>query len=234
MGKKYEYNTETAKSYKGLGVAGTTYEPTLQEAARILGNLNGKVVLDFGSGAGRSTKFLLNLGAEKVIGVDHNESMVDEAKKENINKAEFHLIKDTFPLADASIDIAFSSWVFMEMDNINDIQKAMLEIARVVKTKGRFVLVVATPESAFGHDYVSFKYTDNPKTLKSGDITRLIIKADKPLVVDDHYWTLNDYKTTLTNADFAVKDIFYPKPKTGEWLDETEVPAHMIIEAIRV
>lgn len=233
MGKKYEYNEETAKSYKGLGVTGTTYEPTFNMAAEVIGDLAGKVVLDFGSGAGRSAKFLLNLGAKKIIGVDHNQSMIEEATKEEISNAEFHLIKTTFPLESSSIDAAFSSWVFMEMDDIDDIQEAMSEIGRVVKSKGRFILVVATPESAFGHDYVSFKYIDSPKKLKSGDITKLVIKTDKPFVVDDHYWTVEDYKSTLEKADFAVKNIFYPKPKTGKWLDETKVPAHMIIEAVR-
>jgi ubiquinone/menaquinone biosynthesis C-methylase UbiE len=233
MSKKYEYNKETAKAYKGLGVAGTTYEPTFDLAAKVIGKLNGNSVLDFGSGAVRSAKFLLNLGAKKIIGVDHNISMVEEAKKEKINKAEFHLIKTKIPLQDSSIDLAFSSWVFMEIDDIKNIQKAMFEISRVLKPKGRFFLIVATPKSAFGHDYVSFKYVDNPKSLKSGDITKLIIKADKPFVVDDHYWTVKDYKKTLEKADFQIKEIFYPKPKTGKWLDETKVPAHMIIEAIK-
>lgn len=233
MGEKYRYSAETAKAYKTLGVAGTTYEPSFQEAARILGDLKGKVVLDFGSGAGRSAKFLINLGAKKVIGVDRNKSMVDEAKGKNIPNTEFHLVETTFPLPDSSVDLAFSSWVFMEMGDISDIQTAMSEIARVVKSKGRFIAIVATPESAFGHDYVSFKYPDKPKSLNSGDKTKLIIKADKPFVIEDHYWTLKDYKTTLGRAGFTVQEVYYPKPESGNWLDETQVPAHMIIEAVK-
>lgn len=233
MSGKYEYIAKTAKSYKELGIIGTTYEPTFNRAAEILGKLDGKLVLDFGSGAGRSAKFLLRLGAKRVIGLDHNKSMVALARRENIDNAEFHLIQTTFPLPDSSLDVAFSSWALMEMDKIKDMEKAMSEISRVIKPKGRFILVVATPESAFGHDYVSFKYIDNPETLKSGDITRLIIKANKPFIVDDHYWTVEDYKKNLAKANFTVKNISYPKPGKGKWLDEIKVPAHMIIEAIK-
>ena len=233
MGKKYEYNPETAKAYKDIGIDGTTYEPSFVESANILGNLSGKIVLDFGSGAGRSTKFLRNLGAEKVIGVDHNESMVKEATEQNIKGTKFYLVKDTLPLLDCSIDVAFSSWVFMEMGDIEDIKKVMLEVVRVLKPKGLFLIVVANPESVFGHDYINFKYIDNPKSLKSGDETKLIIKANKPFTIVDHYWTLKDYEETLKTAGFTVGDIIYPKPEYGNWLDETKVAAHMIIKASR-
>ena len=39
MSTKYEYNPETAKAYKDIGIDGTTYEPSFVESANILGNL---------------------------------------------------------------------------------------------------------------------------------------------------------------------------------------------------
>jgi SAM-dependent methyltransferase len=233
MDKKYKYSAETANAYKTLGIAGTTYEPSFQKSARILGDLKGKVVLDFGSGAGRSARFLINLGAKKVIGVDHNASMVEEAKGENISGAEFHLVENTFPLPDYSVDLVFSSHALMEISEIAKIQTTMTKIARVVKQEGRFIAIIANPESAFGHDYVSYRYPDKPKTLRSGDKINLIIKTSKPFVIEDHYWTLEDYKTALGQAGFLIQGIMYPKPESGNWIDEIKIPAHMILDAVK-
>lgn len=233
MERKYEYNFETAKTYKEIGIEGTTYEAAFNGLIEILKNLDDKVVLDFGSGAGRSAKFLKSLGAKKVIGVDHNESMIEESIAQNIDGAEFYLVNEKIPVSDTSIDIVLSTWVFMEMGDIEDIKKCFVEIARVLKPKGKFLVVVANPEAAFGHDYVNFKYIDKPNELKSGDETKLIIKADKPFTISDHYWTLEDYENSLRIAGFVINNVIYPKPEAGNWLDEVNVPAHMIIESIK-
>lgn len=72
----HKYTSDSAKLYKQLGIKGTTYEPGFEEAARLLGDLSEKTVLDFGCGTGRTTRFLKELGAEAVIGVDVNPNML--------------------------------------------------------------------------------------------------------------------------------------------------------------
>ena len=113
MTDKYEYQPDNAEIYKELGIEGTSYEMAFSEAERMFGDINGKNFLDFGSGTGRSTRFLKSLGANKVTGVDHNQSMVAQAQTTVEEGVEYKLIAGQIPEADDSFDGAFSSSAFV-------------------------------------------------------------------------------------------------------------------------
>ncbi len=229
--KKYEYKPENAMSYGEIGIEGTSYNLAFCETKRMLGDIRGQKFLDFGSGAGRSAKFLKNLGAEKVIGVDHNHTMITLAQADQRDGIEFHLITDRIPLADSSVDGALSFYAFPEIKTVDDMRKAMTEIARVVKNGGVFVLVTANPK-AFGHDFKHMSRTGNLKNLKSGDITKCIIKGENPFVIEDIYWTKEDYCRALESSGFTVEEVSFPKAETkGDWIEEAEIAPEMVIKA---
>src|ERR1700722_13375606 len=110
----YHYSPENARIYSQLEIVGTTYEISFNEVKRFLGNLQGRTVLDFGTGTGRSTRLLKSLGAEKVIGVDHDANMIAQAQADCDEKTEFHLIRDQMiPLQDEAVDLAISTHVLV-------------------------------------------------------------------------------------------------------------------------
>ena len=110
-------------------------------------------------------------------------------------------------------------------------KSALVEIARVIKTNGLFVLTTANPES-FGYEFKNYSRTGNPENLKSGQITYCTIKGIRPFVIEDVYWTQEDYVSALESAGFAIEEITFPKATTeGEWINETEVAPEMVIKA---
>src|SRR3989339_800867 len=228
---KYEYKPESAETYKDLGIQDTSYEMAFSEARRMFGDIKGKDFLDFGSGTGRSSRFLKRLGAQRIVGADHNQNMVAQAQAAAEEGLEYKLIAGQIPEADNSFDGAFSGSAFVETKTLNIIQSALAEIARVVKPGGVFVLATANPE-AFGHDFKNYSRTENPENLRSGQVTKCTIKRKKPFVIEDVYWTEQDYISALESAGFAVEEITFPKATTeGDWLDETEVAPEMVIKA---
>ena len=74
------YSKAGALSYASLSIRGTTYEIGFTSVERALGDIKGHVYSDFGCGAGRSTQFLLGLGASHVYAVDNNKWMRDLAR----------------------------------------------------------------------------------------------------------------------------------------------------------
>ncbi len=231
MTKPFHYSKKNALAYQNLAIDSTSYEAPYREAEWILGDLKGKRYLDFGCGTGRSSAFLLQLNAMEVIAADHNENMIRQAVSLHAGQSiTFHLIKDSLPVAPASLDGAFSSYVFMEMNSLSDIEHFMQEIGKGLKPGAPFVILVTNPDSAFGHDYVSFKYKD-AKELKSGDQTPVTIKGPDPFTITDYYWTESDYRLALQTAGFDIKTVTFPKPARGEWLDEMFVPPSMVISA---
>lgn len=228
---KYEYQPESAETYKDLGIKGTSYEMAFSEAKRMFGEIKGKDFLDFGSGTGRSSRFLKGLGAERVIGVDHNQSMVTQAQAAAEEGVEYKLIAGQIPEADNSFDGAFSGSAFVETKTLDAMKSALSELARVIKPGGVFVLATASPE-AFGHDFKNYSRTGNPENLTSGQVTECTIKGENPFVIEDVYWTQEDYVSALEAAGFAVEEVTFPKATTeGDWLDETEVAPEMVIKA---
>jgi SAM-dependent methyltransferase len=230
MKESFEYKLDNAEAYKALGINGTSFEFSYKEAGKMFGDLTDKTVLDFGSGAGRSSRFLKELGAELVVGIEHNETMINQAKAEKIEGIEYHLIDKEIPSSSESIDKAFSSQVFMEMATTEDMQNAMTEIARVLKPNSEFILIVTNPK-AWGHDFVSYDYPDSMEGVKSGDTLRCIIKGEKPFTIKDYYWVEEDYKKALEYSGFVIEEMTYPMPDSGEWLDETKVAPDIVIKA---
>ncbi len=231
MVNKYEYQEESAEMYKELGIEGTSYEMAFSEAGRMLGNIKKKDFLDFGSGTGRSSRFLKALGAKRVVGVDHNQSMVIQAQTVTEEGIEYKLIAGQIPEADNSFDGAFSAFALVETKKLDIMKSALFEIARVVKPGGIFVLITANPE-AFGHDFKNFSRIRNPENLRSGQITKCRIKGEKPFFIDDIYWTQEDYVLVLEKAGFIIEKITFPKARTeGDWIDETEIAPEMVIKA---
>lgn len=222
------YSPENAQIYSQLGILGTTYEVSFNEVGRLLGDLQGKIALDFGTGTGRSARFLQMLGAEKVIGLDQDENMITQAQSEHNEGIEFLLLKEkSIPLSSASVDVALSTHVLVEMHTVEEMQQAACELARVLKPGGT-LFVVSTNPCSIGSDFKSYYYL--PKAaLKSGDPISCIIKGEKPFEIEDTYWTEEDYQQALTSAGFAKIQTSFPLAEGDSWLDEQRVAPDIVL-----
>lgn len=154
---RYSYTDGNAELYGSLGIEGTTYQIGFDAVAKLLGDISGKTFLDFGCGTGRSAKFLKELGAEHVYGVDHDQNMIDQALSQELGGVTFLLIDGRIPLPDFSIDGAVSMNVFMEIRTVGAMTRACAEIARTLRRDAPFVLESSSP-MAFGHTFRNFSY----------------------------------------------------------------------------
>lgn len=232
---KYRYSTDGAKIYGTLGIEGTTYEIGYDCVRASLGDgIAGKVFLDFGCGAGRSTLFLKALGAERVYGVDHDQNMLELALAARPDGVEFFLIADAIPLPDEAADGAISLTVFVEMRTVTAMSRACSEVARVLRHGSPFIVMSVSP-MAFGHAFRSFGYPAT-EPLQSGAITTAIVTAPGgQFPIYDTYWTEEDYCGALEQAGFTVAAIDYPRPHDpSAWpTDEATVPPFIVIKAIK-
>ncbi|HET8844487.1 MAG TPA: class I SAM-dependent methyltransferase [Ktedonobacteraceae bacterium] len=144
----YTYSAENAQIYSQINILGTTYEISFNEVSRLLGNLQGKTVLDFGTGTGRSARFLQMLGAKKVVGVDRDKNMIAQAQAEPHEHIVFSLMTEkTIPLPSEMIDIALSAHALVETRTLENIRRAVSEVARVLRPESLFLLISTNPFS---------------------------------------------------------------------------------------
>jgi ubiquinone/menaquinone biosynthesis C-methylase UbiE len=105
-------------------------------------DIEGKRCLDAGCGGGRASILLLDMGAAEVVGVDlsaRNVATCTRIARErghaNAHFRQCNLLD--LPFEDASFDVVFSNGV---LHHTQDPDQALWEVARVLRTGGRFWL----------------------------------------------------------------------------------------------
>ena len=197
-------------------------------------NLSGKA-LDFGCGAGRSTRFLRDLGFQ-ATGVDINHAMINAARERDPDGA-YHLYyaNESLPFADASFDILLSTWVVLELRSRADLQGYLSETARILRPRGKGFIVTNTPEFYQGR-WVTCEvdFPENKGQLQSGQIVKARLLPEG-VVVTDVFRSNAEYREALAEAGLDLVRAWYPKAPAEEtgWLDETEVAPWVMYEVER-
>ena len=184
-------------------------------------HINSKA-LDFGCGAGYSTNFLKSLGFN-TVGVDINPKMLEAARANDVNGNYQSIVNSKIPHNDNAFDLVFSSFVLLEMSSLEQIEKALMEISRVLKPNAHFVTIVGN-ENTYKYKW-SVLNTDFPqnKILKSGKKVKVEF-IDKGIIIEDYYWTQEDYLGAMKKANLELLEIYNPlaAPNDGiNWGDET-------------
>ncbi len=174
--KTHDYD-KYAKKYAELKLEGNYYL-AFRDIPEILEDFKfGSRLLDYGCGAGRSSRFFESLGYS-VTGVDISSSMLSEAKAIN-PKGNYTLIESAkLPYEDETFDIVFSSYVFLEVKSSEEIVNILSEMKRVLKKDGAIIFVTSIVEN-IKNKWFSFDYDfeENKKSLDACQKLKLLIKS---------------------------------------------------------
>jgi SAM-dependent methyltransferase len=221
--KTHDYEKH-AGDYADLGLEGTQYL-AFRDIPALVREHAGPVTsaLDYGCGAGRSTRFLKHLGLE-VVGVDVSPEMLEQARAKD-RSGEYHQISSGhLPFDDSTFDLVFASFVFLEMSRIEEVERVLAEMGRVLRDDGTVIFVTDSMEASKG-TWVSLSYAfpENDKPLRSGDTVKLLLR-DIDVVLHDYYWTEDDYTGAAERAGLALITLHKPLGHVDdaiEWRDET-------------
>ncbi len=230
-------DAKRAEAYAKLEFPGTYYLAYRDLPEVVFGHVRGRIAIDFGCGAGRSTRFLRRLGFHSV-GVDISEDMLKKARQMD-PEGDYRLIEegDLSQFEADACDLALSVFTF---DNIPTMEKKVRnfrELGRLLKNEGRIVNVVSSPE-IYTHEWASFSTKDFPenKHAKSGDKVRIIqtdIEDKRP--VEDVVWTDEYYRETFKKARLELLETYRPLGRDSEpykWVNETRI-APWVIYALK-
>jgi ubiquinone/menaquinone biosynthesis C-methylase UbiE len=113
---------------------------TKQSLIKYIDANSSDVVLDFGCGVGRLSKFIAPK-VRSVIGVDKSSNMLDIAKEinamQNIQYA--HFINYPLPFENQYFSKIFSYWVLQHIDN-QELKNTFIDFHRLLKDNGRVYL----------------------------------------------------------------------------------------------
>jgi SAM-dependent methyltransferase len=222
-----------ADAYARLEFPGTYYLAFRDLPAIIGKHVRGKKAVDFGCGAGRSTRFLRALGFD-AVGVDIAEPMLARARERD-PAGTYALVRDgdLGGLSAGAYDLVFSAFTF---DNIPTLEKKVsvfIGLERLLKEDGRIVNLVSSPD-IYVSEWASFTTKDFPanRTAQSGDKVRIVmLDVEDRRPVEDILCTDLDYQDAYERAGLLPVETYRPLAKPGEayaWVSETTIAPWVI------
>ncbi len=186
----------------------------------LLGDVSGCDVLEVGCGSAPCARWLAGRGA-RVVGLDLSAGMLARgAAAMAAGGPQVPLVQasaDALPLADASVDVAFSA--FGAVPFVADSGVVMTEVARVLRPGGRWVFSVNHP--------LRWIFPDDPgpagltATMPYFDRSPYVeTDADGVALYAEHHRTLGDRVREIAAAGLALVDLVEPQWPEGlerEW-----------------
>jgi SAM-dependent methyltransferase len=218
-------DTARARAYAGLDFPGT-YQLAFRDLPAIIReHVRGTQALDFGCGAGRSTRFLRDLGFH-VLGTDISGPMLEEARLRD-PQGEYRLVTGDLPdLVESAYDLVLAAFTFDNVPTMDEKVALFRALRRSLRPSGRLITIVSAPE-IYTHEWASFSTRDFPENrgARSGDRVRIVmLDVEDRRPVEDILWTEEDYEEVHRHAGLACIRALSPLGQPTEpcrWVSET-------------
>ena len=161
----------------------------------------GERTVDVACGEGRVARALKERG-HRVVGVEGSPTLAAAAREADPGFDVQVADAADLPLPDACADLAVSSLALM---NLDDMPRAVGEVARILRPSGRFCFSVLHPLNSWGDagDVAYFATVRYAEELVHGDLR---------LTVNDTHRPLSAYLGALEDAAFVVEALREPVP----------------------
>lgn len=173
-----------------------------EQDAQLLGDTNGKRILELGCGSAPCTAWLQGR-AELAVGIDFSAGMLSRAPQ-GTPLAQADAL--ALPFSDASFDVVFSA--FGALPFIGDLDAALADAARVLRPGGRFVASVPHP--------MRWVFPDDPAALNAEnsyfDGAYLEHDADGNLTYAEFHRSIGEWFRALQgDGPFTIERIIEPE-----------------------
>jgi len=197
-----------------LGDVGFVWGPEglTEDVAGVLGDVEGRDVLEVGSGAGQCSRWVRSRGG-RAVGLDLSHRQLQHSRR--IDGASGIVVPSVLgtatqlPFADGSFDVVFCS--FGALQFVADIDAAVTESARVLRPGGRFAFSITHPTRWMFPDdpgepglTASQSYWDRTPYVEVDDATGVVSYVE-------HHRTLGDWVALLVGAGFRITRLVEPE-----------------------
>jgi 2-polyprenyl-3-methyl-5-hydroxy-6-metoxy-1,4-benzoquinol methylase len=208
---------------------------------RFIGDVRGRLVLDLACGEGYNTRILAKKGAN-VTGVDFSEELIQLAKREEEREklGIRYCVLDATGLKEFSRNSFDLVTCFMSLQDIENYEKAISEVARVLRSQSRFVFSI--PHPCFETIIVNGKRTSATKRYFGAakyNVQWKMERLAKPFRTTSFHRTLTDYFDVLFRNRLFVSRLVEPIPtqkgllKHPQLREVLRIPQSIVVESIK-
>jgi ubiquinone/menaquinone biosynthesis C-methylase UbiE len=133
----------------------TTVRLWLESISRYVPHDLIETIVDLGCGTGRFAEALSTHFSARVLGIDLSLRMLMTARQ-SLSSPQIEWIQgsaETIPLADRTADLVFLSMVY---HHIQDKEKALVQVGKVLRNKGFLCIRTSTTDSMDSYDWLQF------------------------------------------------------------------------------
>lgn len=219
---------ERARAYATLEFPGTYYL-AFRDLPDLIGeHVLGPAALDFGCGAGRSTRFLKKLGFD-TVGIDIVPAMIDLARAADPHGC-YLLVGDGdySSFEPGTFDLILSAFAFDNIPGAEHRAEILGGLRRLLHADGRIILLGATAE-LYVNEWASFTTRSFPENrqAKSGQEVRGVMKdVDDRRPVVDLIWFPDDYLALFAASGLELVAHHTPLGREDDpcrWVAETSI-----------
>jgi len=206
------------------------------------GDLHGSSCLDLACGDGYYTRLLRTAGADRVVGVDASEKMIQlaEVEEEKLGQGIEYLRGDVAHLPQlGEFDLVTTVFLLHYARSEDELREMCRSIFRSVSESGRFLTINTNPEHPIREDTkYSFTRTSETPLREGGELVLSHYDDDElKYSLTFYHWSKETYERALSDAGFSSVEWYVPHPSLeaveshGEefWHDYDEHPNHSII-----
>lgn len=167
----------------------------------------GRLTLDLGSGEGRLGRDLVRLG-HRVVAVDASPTLA-RAAASHPETAAAQVLGDLarLPLASGVADLALA---FMSLQDVDEVEAAVAEVARVLEPGGRLVLAVVHPVNsagAFAPGTGERPYVITESWFARRRYVDVVERDGYTMSFASEHRSLEDYAQALFSAGFVIEEL---------------------------
>lgn len=170
----------------------------------VMGNVDGKLILDAACGPGKYAEVLISKGAE-VMGFDSSPKMIEYAKKRNPDSGGFfvHDLEDPLSMLNKeSFDMVLCA---LAMHYVEDWTLTIQEFYQILKPNGRLVLSIE-------HPFFEYNYFKSTQYFDVEPVKCTWNGFGKPIEMNSYRRSLHECISPLVNNGFVVDNLVEPRP----------------------
>lgn len=179
---------------------------------KLVGDLNGKSLLDIACGSGKFTRMFRDAGANPVFGTDISSKMIELAiteqkKSGNPNKITYLIYNaESMPRINSNLfDIITCSYLFHYANSKDVLLKMALNVSNNLKKGGFLYALNTNPDIPLRTNKKYGVSITGKEPIKEGDELKLIFHSKNRKIgpFKMYHWKKNTYEDTLTKAGFS-------------------------------
>jgi toxoflavin synthase len=214
---------------------------------KLIGDVEGKRVLDVACGEGNFTRMLRKAGAAEVVGIDISERMIELAREQETRQPlgiEYRVEDARTAAKHADFDLVVGAWLLVYAQTRAELVQMCRGLASRLRSSGRLVTIVGNP-AVYSIDPLpdyrkyGFQLSLSGRAVEGAPTKYILLLEDSTLEIENYYMPIEAYEAAFTQTgfeDFAVhmpEVSITPDDEPHFWDDFLTHPSFLLLDCVK-